>query len=637
MIRLSRQYQILLFCVAVFSSAVLADEVEYRVTGVDEPLLSNVLNQVSAYRIGRSARLNKRIRRKLLEDAQITATNAMRPFGYFQPHISVDIKQKKAGKWLLSVDVAAGPPVLIKDLHLELTGAGRELNSLLEWLSAFPLSEGQILRQQRWDRAKLDAIDLLEAEGFLLAKFVSHTIRVDTVTNTARLNLVLDTGPQAVMGTVTFNQEILQKGVLASLQRFKSGDAYNRWLLEKLRLDLWRSGYFQDIEIVERRDLAATVPHVDLEVNTTTREKNTYQGTIGYGSDTLIRMQFLWGRHLISSRGDSFDVGFGWQQRDNEYTLQANYRLPRKTNPQQFWLASTGIKSEKQTLEVSVDGDLENRLGIAGGRIVEYSLRLGKTRARNMQGGFQQLFETVYIQFLREKRDFEPTDIVDPITLKMSDFDPTNDLLKHTSNSLAAGVDWDWPEIRGNGFQTVGHHERAWMFTSNDIWGSEVEYSQIYFSSRWNFLAGQKWKFLLRAEAAYSDANTAKTIIPTVEGELELEVTELPKLYRFQAGGSRSVRGYSFESLDNNGLGSNHVFTASAELEFHFHENWSAAAFVDTGNAFNDWSKPDLKLGTGVGLRWYSIIGAVRLDFAQGWDLSGDPWRIHLTIGTPLL
>jgi translocation and assembly module TamA len=54
------------------------------------------------------------------------------------------------------------------------------------------------------------------------------------------------------------------------------------------------------------------------------------------------------------------------------------------------------------------------------------------------------------------------------------------------------------------------------------------------------------------------------------------------------------------------------------------------------GNAFNNWSDPDLKLGTGLGLRWYSIIGALRLDFAKGWDRQGEPWEIHLTIGTPL-
>jgi translocation and assembly module TamA len=636
-LRLNRHVQILLASLAIFSSAVCADEVEYLVTGIDEPLLSNVLDQVSAYRIGRSARLNSRLRRKLLEDAKIAATKAVRPFGYFHPVVSVDIEQKETGKWLLSVNVTAGPPVLIQELHLELTGAGSELDSLAEWYAAFPLGVGQVLLQPDWDKAKLDALDLLEEVGFLQPRFVRHTIRVDTVANTAKLDLVLDTGPQAVMGTVTFNQDILQQGILEGFQRFQSGDAYNRWLLEKFRLDLWRSGYFQDIEIVERRELDASVPRVDLEVNLTARKKNTYQGTIGYGTDTQARLQFLWGRHLLSPRGDNFDVGFGWQQKDNEFTVQANYRLPRKTNPQQFWITSAGIKSEKQSLEVSADGDLENRFDIARGTINDWSLRLGKTRARNLQGGFQQLFETVYVQYLHEQQDFNLTENADSLAGSLLENDPVDDLLKHTSNSLALGLEWDWPEIRGNGFQTVGHHERAWIFTSNDAWGSEVEYSQVYISSRRNFLLGSQWKVLLRAEAAYSDARVEKYLFPTVEGELELEITTLPKLYRFQAGGSRSVRGYEFEILDNNGLGSNHLFTASAELEYHFHENWSAAAFVDTGNAFNDWSKPELKLGTGVGIRWYSVIGAVRLDFAQGWDLRGDPWRIHLTIGTPLL
>ena len=96
------------------------------------------------------------------------------------------------------------------------------------------------------------------------------------------------------------------------------------------------------------------------------------------------------------------------------------------------------------------------------------------------------------------------------------------------------------------------------------------------------------------------------------------------------------MRGYAFEQLDNNGLGSNNILTASAEVEYRFHGKWSLAAFADVGNAFNDWSNPDLKRGTGLGLRWYSVIGALRLDVAKGWDLEGDPWRIHLTIGTVL-
>jgi translocation and assembly module TamA len=159
----------------------------------------------------------------------------------------------------------------------------------------------------------------------------------------------------------------------------------------------------------------------------------------------------------------------------------------------------------------------------------------------------------------------------------------------------------------------------------------------VYLSSRWNLLAGNRWKLLLRAEAGYSDADSADVKVPTDEGELTVAVSDMPNLYRFKAGGSRSVRGYAFEDLDSNGLGSNNILTASVEAEFSINEDWSAAAFIDIGNAFNDWSNPDLKRGTGVGVRWYSVIGALRLDVAKGWDLSGEPWRIHLTIGTPLL
>jgi translocation and assembly module TamA len=97
------------------------------------------------------------------------------------------------------------------------------------------------------------------------------------------------------------------------------------------------------------------------------------------------------------------------------------------------------------------------------------------------------------------------------------------------------------------------------------------------------------------------------------------------------------VRGYAFESLSNNGIGSNNIVAASAEIEMMLRPNWSLAAFVDTGNAFNDWGEFELRTGAGVGLRWYSIAGPLRLDVAQGLDLPGDPWRIHFTIGTPLL
>ena len=98
-----------------------------------------------------------------------------------------------------------------------------------------------------------------------------------------------------------------------------------------------------------------------------------------------------------------------------------------------------------------------------------------------------------------------------------------------------------------------------------------------------------------------------------------------------------SVRGYGFEQLSNNDVGSNHIISGSVEGEYRFLDTWSAALFFDIGNAFNDWDDPDLKRGAGFGIRWYSIAGEVRVDYAQAIDFEGRPWRLHITIGTPLL
>jgi translocation and assembly module TamA len=175
------------------------------------------------------------------------------------------------------------------------------------------------------------------------------------------------------------------------------------------------------------------------------------------------------------------------------------------------------------------------------------------------------------------------------------------------------------------------------LFASNQAIVSDVDFVQAYLSIRRSFIKGGRWKFLFRGEVGYTDAVVDDFSLDVQGAPLELSVTQLPNFYRFKAGGSASVRGYAFEELSNNNIGSNNIVTASAEIEYRLTEKWSAAAFADIGNAFNDWSDPELKLGVGVGIRWYSIAGPIRLDVAQARDFADQPWRVHLTIGTPLL
>lgn len=629
-------YPLAFLLLSLLSALVSADVIKYEVSGVGQPMLTNVVNHVSSFRIGGSAKLNRRLQRKIIEDTRVAATRALRPFGYFQPAIGVSMSAIETGRWRVQVDIVAGEPVRVKELTISLTGPGSDLESLKTWLSEFPLAEGKRLDQPAWDKAKQDAIDLLETVGYLNARFSEHTMQVDVERNSAILKLHLETGARAVMGDVVFKQTILDEEILASLQRFQRGDAYDAWLLERFRLDLWRSGYFEDIRVIERRRLDFNPPTVDLEVDLQPRKKNTIQGTLGYGTDTLARLQVVWGRHLLNSRGDNFDIGLGWQQRDNEFTIQSNYRLPRRTKTQQFWIASFGLKSEKYALDATPQIDADSGFKLAEGKFNDYSLRFGRTRARNLDGGMKQLFETPFVQYVYERVDLSLQQEALP-GASSEVYQSLSEILVDNTSTTSIGMEWSWPEIRGNGFRTVGHHERAWLLTSNKAWGSDSNFSQVYLSSRVNSLVGERWKLLFRAEVGYSDADTGAFEFQADRGNVILPLTDLPYFYRFKAGGSRSVRGYAFERLGNDGLGANNILTASAEVEFLLHENWGIAAFADAGNAFDDWSRPALKFGSGFGLRWYSVIGALRLDLAKGWDLEGEPWRVHLTIGTPLL
>jgi len=615
----------------------LADELNIVIHGLEEPALSNVRNRVEPFRITGNARLSRRRREELRQESEQNARKALRPFGYYHPIVSSRLKQQSERSWLLELEINTGPPVLISEVLLEVSGPGANLPELRAWETGWPLVPGSTLVQPDWDQQKQRALDIAADNGYLLAEFTTHSMELDLERNEARLILSLETGEQAVMGEFRFEQNLVKPHILQNLPRFKPGDPYNAWIMERFRIDIWRTGYFNNIELVEDRRLDESPPRVNLNITLEPRNKNTYQGAVGIGSDTGARIQFSWNRHLISRNGDSFVLGTGWQDHNNEFFVRGGYQIPRNVKSRQFWVADALLKRENEDLEVRENFSDETLFTLGNANINDYSLRLGRLKVRDRKRGFRQVFETMYGQYLREHIDYQ-VDPADPPELIALLTDEADEIpLGQTSTTLALGIEYDMPYIRGQGFETTGLHNRAWAFTSNEAWGSDSDFSQVYVSSRRNFLAGKRWKFLLRGEIGYSDARVSDLSLEIEDRLISLSVTHLPNLYRFKAGGSTSVRGYGFESLSDNNIGSNNIVTASAEVEMKFLQNWSVAAFFDVGNAFNDWNEINLKRGIGAGIRWYTIAGAIRVDVAKGLDLPDKPWRIHFTIGTSLL
>lgn len=626
-----------LFCLCLLCATAAAQaELTYVVKGVDDPLRENVLHHVDSMQLGGRARLSDSDMRRIRAKAVDQSRAALRPYGYYSPTISDRLIRGKDGQPVLELSIEPGPPIIVDKLQLEITGAGAKNDQLRAWQRQWPLKRGTRLEQLGWEEQKQRGMEIAEAFGYLSAEYREHSLELDLEQNTATVRLVMDTGERFVMGDVDFGEHILNPGVVENLLRFESGDPYSLQLVQTMRMDLGKSGYFTDIKVIEERRPDHQPPAVDLKVHLETKSRSFYRGALGYGSDTGARLQGQWSRHPMSGRGDRVDIGVGWQETDDEFAIRTTYLRPLHKRTREYWTADLALKSENQDLEVKREEDDENAIRIANGDVKERHLRLGRLKVRNFESGGQQLFSTPFVQYLNSDRRFG-LDGAPPEFINLVGEPEFDRLLNSIDNAISVGVDLDLVSVHGRAFEIQGHRERAWLFTSQEAFGSEIEFTQLYLSSRRSYLFGDRWKVLVRAEAGYTDAEVDEFSV-VVDGEpLDLSITHLPNFYRFKAGGSTSVRGYSFEQLSNNDVGSNNLLTASVELEYKVLKNWSGAIFADIGNAFNDWSDPNLKKGVGVGVRWYSIVGPIRVDIAQALDFDGKPWSLHFTIGTPLL
>jgi translocation and assembly module TamA len=115
----------------------------------------------------------------------------------------------------------------------------------------------------------------------------------------------------------------------------------------------------------------------------------------------------------------------------------------------------------------------------------------------------------------------------------------------------------------------------------------------------------------------------------------------LPPDQRLYAGGSATVRGYAYQSLgpqfaDRRPIGAKSVDAGTVELRQRIDETWGAAVFVDAGQASTGAPfMGKLYAGAGLGARYYTPIGAVRLDVATPLVRlpGGDSFEIYIGLG----
>ncbi len=120
------------------------------------------------------------------------------------------------------------------------------------------------------------------------------------------------------------------------------------------------------------------------------------------------------------------------------------------------------------------------------------------------------------------------------------------------------------------------------------------------------------------------------------------QASDVPGSDRYYAGGGGSVRGYGYQAIgpvstSDTPLGGRSLLDSSVEGRWRYNDRIGIAAFVDAGNVSDSlYPKFDnLRVGAGVGIRYMTPAGPLRVDVATPLNPSStdESFQIYISIG----
>ena len=521
--------------------------------------------------------------RWLHAQAEQDIQEALQPFGYYRPTIESQLESIPEG-WLAAYTIDPGPAIKVAELDVRVTGAGANDAAFRRVLEDLPLQVGEVLEHPKYEDIKQKLQATATERGYFDARLPVSRILVDLEAYQAKIDLEMASGERYRYGPVTFEQDALRSTLLQGYVRFDTGDPYFAPDLLSLQSDLVNSQYFDQV-LIDANPENATDHVIPITVTLVMRERSTYTFGLGYGTDTGVRLRADAERRRVNERGHRADIRALVSQIKS--SLDVVYRIPSQDDPRRDALQFNGQF-------IAEDSDVKDSLS---GR-----LRLGRDlELGHWSGGYG-------LEYLWEKFEF------------------SNE--RQTTQLLGLGLNLGRVKAIESRLQAdYGYSLNVQFYIASDAIVSDISLMQIAAHSKWITSWNDKHRLIARAQAG--------TTWITDE-----DFDQLPASLRFFAGGDNSVRGYALDVIgprddEDDVIGGRHLVVGSLEYEYRLFEQWSIAAFVDSGDAFNNES-PEFKTGVGLGVRWQSPVGPIRVDLAHGLEDPGDTIRLHFNIGPDL-
>jgi translocation and assembly module TamA len=506
---------------------------------------------------------------------------ALEPFGYYDAQVSTAMEKMEKDEALIRVKVIPGEPFRVTALNVRVTGPGEQNPDLKQLAASFPLKVGDVLNQVKYQKAKEEMRIKALNFGYLGAEYVSHAIRMHRGERKAEIELLLETGPKYMFGEVIWEgSQLYPPAFLERFLDFKTGEPYSESKIYQTQVNLINSDRFASVNIRADKDEAQDY-RVPVRIQIAPSAPKRLRPGVGYSTDFGPRVSLRYQDLNTFGRGHEFTTDLSIAE--SRQALSSYYSFPGR-------------------------GHIDNRMNLKAGFQRElldaYDDMLWTLEGEQARSLGYGIVGSAYLQFRQEN------------------FSESGQ--KGSSTFIMPGLRFSQRRIDDLIRPHKGFRYNLETRGSGRTLGAETNFLQFLGSGN----------LLIPLTARLS-------LIPRVQLGVTWQkdpLTDIPPSLRFYAGGDNSVRGYAYQSLgpkDANGnvIGGKNLLVGSLELEYAVTKNWSMAFFYDAGNAFNNFEDLTWPQSAGLGVRYYTPVGPIRVDLARQINVENPGFRLHVGIG----
>jgi translocation and assembly module TamA len=505
--------------------------------------------------------------------------------GYFKPDVSVQVHDKPEDLANVVFSIDPGPQYLIHRLRIDVQPPDLKSRLNLPDPEGLGLAPGTPALAQAVRSASQSLIRRVRQQGHVFANQDKPVLILDHEHRRVEIAFTLTPGPVALFGkTGLKGLEHVDPEYVRSKFPWSPGDRYDPDQITTFKERLLETGLFSLVQVNHSESLN---PQGRLPISVELKERKRHSISLGVGYDTDVgpNLSASWKDRNLLGKGENLKYELSLTPPLQE--LRARYRQPVFFRTDQSLILQAALKNEDTEAYTSMGGEVSLD--------VERQLSSSNTVSAGIGYSFADL------------EDVEDSEFFHLLFLPLTfDHDTRQDVLD-PRDAIHVRLDMSpYQEIARVSNQFLKSMLSGWWYTG--LTPSSV--------------------LALRGRAG------------SIFG---VSTEDLPADVRFYAGGGGSIRGYPYQEVgprrDSDPFGGRSLVECSAEIRFKLTDRFGSAIFVDGGDVFDDPAPEfdsSFRWGAGVGLRYFTPIGPLRLDVA--FPLNRDPdhhdnFQVYISLG----